>query len=62
MQESTVYRSIRRKAQEENSREIALNFLREGLSIEIVSRGTGLSIAEVQQLQQQLNESAQTLA
>lgn len=59
MQESTVYRSIRREAQEENRREIALNFLREGLSVEMVARGTGLSIEEVQQLQQQLNESTQ---
>lgn len=59
MQESTVYRSIRREAQEENSRTIALNLLREGVLIETIVRSTGLSIEEVQQLQQQLNESAQ---
>jgi predicted transposase YdaD len=41
-------------------REIALNFLQGGLSVEVVARGTGLSIAEVHQLQQQLNESPQT--
>ncbi len=39
---------------------IALNFLREGLSVEMVARGTGLSIEEVQQLQQQLNGSLQS--
>ena len=60
MQESTVYRSIQREAQEERDRAIALNFLREGLSVETVARGTGLSIEEVQQLQQQLNESAKS--
>jgi predicted transposase YdaD len=60
MQESTVYRSIQREVQEERDRTIALNFLREGLSVEIVARGTGLSIEEVQQLQQQMNESAQS--
>jgi predicted transposase YdaD len=60
MQESTVYRSIQREVQEERDRTIALNFLREGLSVEMVARGTGLSIAEVQQLQQQLNGSAQS--
>jgi predicted transposase/invertase (TIGR01784 family) len=60
MQESTVYRSIQREAQAERERSIALNFLREGLSVEMVARGTGLSIEEVQQLQQQLNESAQS--
>jgi hypothetical protein len=40
MQESVIYRSI----QNDQKREIALNFLREGLSIEAVARGTGLSI------------------
>lgn len=60
MQESTVYRSLRREAQEERSRSIALNFLRDGFSVEVVSHGTGLSIEEVQQLQQQINESVQS--
>ncbi len=60
MQESAVYRSIQREVQEERNRAIALNFLREGLSVEMVARGTGLSIEEVQQLQQQLNDSAQS--
>ncbi len=56
MQESVIYRSI----QKEKAQEIALNFLRDGLSIEAVARGTGLSIEEVQQLQQQINEPAQS--
>jgi predicted transposase/invertase (TIGR01784 family) len=60
MQESTVYRSIQRETQEENTRSIALNFLRDGFSVEAVARGTGLSIEAVQQLQQQVNESAQS--
>lgn len=60
MQESTVYRSIWQDAQKERDRAIALNFLRDGLSVEAVARGTGLSIEEVQQLQQQLNGSAQS--
>jgi transposase len=60
MQESTVYRSIQRETQEENTRSIAINFLRDGFSVEAVARGTGLSIEEVQQLQQQVNESAQS--
>ncbi|MBD2326346.1 hypothetical protein [Alkalinema sp. FACHB-956] len=60
MQESVVYRSIWQDAQKERDRAIALNFLRDGLSVEAVARGTGLSIEEVQQLQQQLNGSAQS--
>lgn len=59
MQESTVYRSIWREAKEEKTREIAFNLLREGLSVETVARCTELSVEEVQQLQQQINESSQ---
>jgi predicted transposase YdaD len=59
MQESTVYRSIQREAQEENTRAIAINLLRRGVTIDIIAPSTGLSIEEVQQLQQQLNESPQ---
>ncbi len=60
MQESTVYQSIWRDAQKEDKRAIALNLLREGVSVEIVVRSTGLSVEEVQQLQQQMNDSAQS--
>jgi predicted transposase/invertase (TIGR01784 family) len=60
MQESTVYRSIQREVQDERDRAIALNLLREGLAIEIVARGTGLSIEEVQQLQHQMNAVPQS--
>ena len=40
-------------------REIALKFLGLGLSIELVAEGTGLSVEQVQQLQQQSNQSSQ---
>jgi predicted transposase YdaD len=56
MQESTVYRSIQREAEEARDRAIALNFLRQGVSVEMVSIGTGLSIEEVQQIQSQMNQ------
>ena len=59
MQESPVYRSIQKEVQEENTRSLALNFLRDGFSVEAVAHGTGLSIEAVQQLQRQVNESAQ---
>jgi predicted transposase YdaD len=55
MQESVIYRSIQR----DEKRAIALNFLRDGLSVEAVARGTRLSIEEVQQLKQQVNQPAQ---
>ncbi len=55
MQESTVYRSIQRDAQKENSRSIALNLLRGGVDTNLIASSTGLSPEEVQQLQQQLN-------
>lgn len=64
MQESTVYRSIlaegRAEGEAEAKREIAINFLQEGLSIEAVARGTGLSIEEVQHLQQRINQPPQS--
>jgi len=60
MQESTVYRSIQRETQAENSRSIAINLLRRGVAIDIIAPSTGLSIEEVQQLQQQLNDSARS--
>jgi predicted transposase YdaD len=59
MQESSVYRSIfaegETSGESKTQRSIALNFLRDGLSIETIARGTGLSLEEVQQLQQELN-------
>lgn len=61
MQESTVYRSIlaegETKGEEKKQREIALNLLRRGVKLDIIAPSTGLSLEEIQQLQQQLNES-----
>ncbi|PZV13226.1 MAG: flagellar assembly protein H [Leptolyngbya sp.] len=56
MQESTVYRSI----QKEERRSIALNLLRGGVKINLIASATGLSIEEVQQLQEQMSESSQS--
>ncbi len=58
MEESSVYRSIVAEGAAKKQREIALNFLRDGLSIEVVARGTKLSIEEVQLLQQELNTAS----
>lgn len=55
MQDSVIFREIQQEAEERKQREIAINFLRDGISVEVVARGTRLAIAEVQQLQQQLN-------
>lgn len=60
MQESTVYRSIERDARKEEKRAIALNLLRGGVDITLIASSTELSVEEVQQLQQQLNGSAQS--
>jgi predicted transposase YdaD len=59
MQESVIYRSIQQEAEARKEREIADNLLREGLPIEAVARGTGLSIEDIQQLQHQINEPPQ---
>ncbi|KAM3104124.1 MULTISPECIES: Rpn family recombination-promoting nuclease/putative transposase [unclassified Phormidesmis] len=60
MQESTVYRSILAEGKAETQREIAMNLLKAGIAINIIASTTGLLIEEVQQLQQQLNDSAQS--
>ena len=60
MQESTVYRSIQKEAQEEKVRAIALNLIRGGVNVNLIASSTGLSIKEVQQLQQQMSESTQS--
>jgi hypothetical protein len=40
-----------------SDREIAVNLLQRGIAFDIIATSTGLSIEEVQQLQQKLNES-----
>ncbi|MCC5646048.1 Rpn family recombination-promoting nuclease/putative transposase [Nostoc sp. CHAB 5824] len=57
MQESVIYRSIQEEAEARKQREIAVNLLRRGITINIIASATGLSIEEVQQLQQQISES-----
>jgi predicted transposase/invertase (TIGR01784 family) len=56
MQESTVYRSIRKEGQEDAKRAIALNLLRGGVEISLIASSTGLSAEEVKQLQQQISD------
>ncbi|MGV0028631.1 hypothetical protein [Phormidesmis priestleyi] len=60
MQESTVYRSILAEGKAETQREIAMNLLQAGIAVNIIVSTTGLSIEEVQQIQQQINESTQS--
>lgn len=50
LQETRVYR----EAQEEKAQEIALNLLQENVAVETIAKATGLSIAEIQTLQSQL--------
>ncbi len=47
LEETRVYR----EAQEEKATEIARNMFREDISLETISRTTGLTIAQLQQLQ-----------
>jgi predicted transposase/invertase (TIGR01784 family) len=46
-----------REAKEEAIQAIALNFLRQGLAVEAIAQGTGLTIAQVQALQAQVADS-----
>jgi predicted transposase YdaD len=51
MQESVTYQAIVQEGRGEEKQDIARNLLREGLSIELIARTTGLSIEAIQQLQ-----------
>ncbi|MBD2440599.1 Rpn family recombination-promoting nuclease/putative transposase [Nostoc sp. FACHB-110] len=53
MRESIIYQSFEAERRNKKVREIALNLLAEGISIEVVARSTGLPPEAVQQLQQQ---------
>ncbi|MBW4689687.1 MAG: Rpn family recombination-promoting nuclease/putative transposase [Komarekiella atlantica HA4396-MV6] len=61
MRESIIYQSIlsegkeegREEGSQQKARQIALNLLAEGMSVDAIARITGLSVEMVQQLQQQ---------
>ncbi len=58
MEESSVYRSIVAEGAAKKQREIAINLLRAGLAVSLIASSTGLSIEEVQLLQQELNTAS----
>ncbi|MDZ8190033.1 MAG: Rpn family recombination-promoting nuclease/putative transposase [Nostoc sp. ChiSLP02] len=53
MRESLVYQSIKTEGGDEKARQIAINMLAEGMSVDLIAKLTGLSVEQVQQLQQQ---------
>ncbi|MBC1237246.1 MULTISPECIES: hypothetical protein [Nostoc] len=53
MRESVVYQSIKTEGGDEKARQIAINMLIEGMSVDLIAKLTGLSVEQVQQLEQQ---------
>lgn len=55
MRESVTYQSLlaegRAEGRDEGIRRVAINMLKEGMSIEVVAKVTGLTVEQVQQLQ-----------
>ncbi|MCG6138837.1 MAG: flagellar assembly protein H, partial [Nostoc sp. LLA-1] len=51
MRESVIYQSIKTEGSDEKARQIAINLLAEGMTIDAIARITGLSVEVVQQLQ-----------
>ena len=55
MQESVTYQLLvnegKAEGSQETARNIAVNLIKEGLSIELIAKTTGLTVEEVQQLQ-----------
>jgi predicted transposase YdaD len=54
MQESTMYQSILAEGDARTGRAIAINLLKEGIAIAVISRTTGLSIEALQRLQNEI--------
>jgi predicted transposase/invertase (TIGR01784 family) len=50
MQESVTYQAILAEGLAEGVRRVAVNLLKEGMSVEIVAKVTGLSVEQIQQL------------
>ena len=44
MRESVIYQSIKQEGAEETAKKIAVNLLKEGFSVELVVKATGLTI------------------
>jgi predicted transposase/invertase (TIGR01784 family) len=55
MRESVIYQSIleegREEGAEQKTRQLVVNFLKEGASIDLVAKATGLTIEQIQQIQ-----------
>jgi predicted transposase YdaD len=48
---TTIERMAEERAKLEEKQAIALNFLRQGLAVEVIAQATGLTIKQVQALQ-----------
>ena len=57
MQESVTYQLLLDEGGQKTARNIAVNLLKEGLSIDLIVKTTGLTIEEVQQLQSNQTEN-----
>ncbi|MEH2291725.1 hypothetical protein [Nostoc sp.] len=51
MRESVTYQSLLAEGRDQGIRRVAINMLKEGMSIEVVAKVTGLTVEQVQQLQ-----------
>ncbi|MGI0486046.1 hypothetical protein ACN4EK_11460 [Pantanalinema rosaneae CENA516] len=60
MQESVTYQEIRQEGEQSKAQQIALNMIREGMALEAIARVTGLSIEQVEQLQDIASQHPQT--
>lgn len=52
MRESVIYQEIEAQGEEKGMQKVAVNLLKEGMSVDLIARVTGLTVEKVQQLQQ----------
>ena len=59
MQESVIYQDIQEEASQKKAQQIAVNLLKEGMTLETIVRVTGLSIEQIQQVQSMAKQTPQ---
>jgi predicted transposase YdaD len=59
MRESVIYQSILQEGADEKERQIVINLLKAGASLELITQVTGLTVEQIQQIQAEQEENQQ---
>jgi predicted transposase YdaD len=59
MRKSVIYQSILQEGAEEKTRQIVINLLKEQASLELITKVSGLTVEQIQQIQAEQEENQQ---